>query len=561
MQDRGPDGIGMEHVRIQQLFEGIPITGGQLTVHMRGSLVTAVHAKTLGNIKQLQTSPTIDPATAVTSAKQIVKKYYDITNAEYSTPRLEIFNRGLLDGSTRPTQLAWFIEAKAEKFREFIWIHAQTGGLLLNFSQVTDAKNRQVHTANSGSLLPGTLLRVEGGPPSGDNDADLAYDYSEDTYDYFSSEHGRDSYDDNGAALVSTVHFCLSLQLCPYANAFWDGTQMVYGSGYATADDVVAHELTHAVTENSANLFYYMQSGALSESYSDIFGETVDLTNVGGNDTPAVRWLMGEDLPNGAIRNMMTPTQSPYDDPGKLSDTDFWCHTNVFDQFSDNGGVHRNSGVPNHAYALMVDGGSYNGFTITGIGLSKAGKVQYRALTQYLTSASNFIDNYNALNQSCSDLIGTNGITAGDCSEVQKALDAVEMADPWPCQPQAAMVPAFCPVNQTPNDLFADDLEIPASGNWIINPIVSPPPVSGPLCGDPDVQADELGPLVGAPGGTVSTGALILDVTNSLSTWANTPTDNRGWIFRPTGANLVKARSSEYTTISLRPLLSVTYVP
>ena len=79
--------------------------------------------------------------------------------------------------------------------------------------------------------------------------------------------------------------------------------------------------------------------------------------------------------------------------------------------------------------------------------------------------------------------------------------------------------------------------------------------------GEPDVQADELGPLVGAPGGTVPTGALILDVTTSLSTWANNPTANRGWIFRPTGTNPVRGRSSEYSTISQRPLLSVTYVP
>jgi len=166
MQDRGPDEIGMDHVRIQQLFKGIPITGGQLTVHMRGSLVTAVHAKTLGNITQLQTSPTIDPADAVTSAKQIVKKYYGVTNAVYSTPRLEIFNRGLLDGSTRPTQLAWFIEAKAEKFREFIWIHAQTGGHLLNFNQLPDAKNREIYDTNSGATQ-GTKCRFEGEPPFG----------------------------------------------------------------------------------------------------------------------------------------------------------------------------------------------------------------------------------------------------------------------------------------------------------------------------------------------------------------------------------------------------------
>ena len=87
---------------------------------------------------------------------------------------------------------------------------------------------------------------------------------------------------------------------CPYQNAFWNGTQMVYGEDFSLADDVDAHELTHAVTEKSASLAYYMQSGALNESFSDIFGETVDLTNGAGTDTAAVRWQLGEDLPGMA---------------------------------------------------------------------------------------------------------------------------------------------------------------------------------------------------------------------------------------------------------------------
>ena len=264
--------------------------------------------------------------------------------------------------------------------------------------------------------------------------------------------------------LVSSVHFCdPPVSPCPYANAFWTGPpelQMVYGEDFSHADDVVAHELTHAVTENEANLFYYMQSGALNESYSDIFGETVDLTNSRGDDSAGVRWLLGEDLPGfPPVRNMMDPTA--LGDPGKMSDPQFVCG----DPGGDAGGVHSNSGVPNHAFALMVDGGTYNGVTVTAIGLTKAGKIQYRALTNYLLSGSDFLDNNNLLRQSCTDLIGTSGITAADCTEVGDALTAVQMPNPWPCAPAQAAIPALCPAGQTVNTVFFDNFEA-GFGNW-----------------------------------------------------------------------------------------------
>ena len=126
-------------------------------------------------------------------------------------------------------------------------------------------------------------MRTEGGPATGDADADNAYTYLGDTYDYFWTQHGRDSWNGGGAALIATVHYCPNAASCPYQNAFWNGSQMVFGDGFSAADDVVAHELTHAVTETSANLFYYMQSGALNESFSDIFGEAVDLSNGRGH--------------------------------------------------------------------------------------------------------------------------------------------------------------------------------------------------------------------------------------------------------------------------------------
>src|SRR6185503_19191374 len=114
----------------------------------------------------------------------------------------------------------------------------------------------------------------------------------------------------------------------------------------------------------SANLFYYMQSGALNESFSDIFGETVDLTDGRGDDSAGVRWLLGEDLPIGAIRDMKDPTNSGQPDrtgsPLYVTDP----------SLGDVGGVHSNSGVNNKAAYLMVDGGAFNGYTIQSLGIT-----------------------------------------------------------------------------------------------------------------------------------------------------------------------------------------------
>ena len=372
----------------------------------------------------------------------------------------------MFDGARRPTRLAWFVEATGPGLREYIWIDARHGGVALHFSQLDKARNRAIYTANSTWSLPGSLVGVEEVAPAGDADATAAYDFAGDTYDYFLTEHGRDSYDGLGAPLVSTVHYCPGATSCPYQNAFWDGVQMVYGEGFSKADDVDAHELTHAVTEHTANLYYYMQSGALNESFSDMFGEAVDLWNTDrgdptrrGNDTAAVRWLMGEDVPGlGAIRNMMNPNQ--FGDPGKTSDTQYYCDS----VYGDNGGVHTNSGVPNHAFALSVDGGTYNGITVSGIGLRKAAQIQYRVLTQYLTSAADFLDYYDAVGQACGDLVGgAAGITASDCQQVRRALDAVQIAAPALCN--QAVVPDLCPAGKVASNLFFDDFES-GLGNW-----------------------------------------------------------------------------------------------
>jgi hypothetical protein len=218
--------------------------------------------------------------------------------AEYLPPRLEIFNRGLLEDRQSPSRLSWFIESTALALREFIWIDAETGALLLNFSQLTDAKSRSVYTSSEGPTLPGTLLRTEGGPPTGDPDTDLAYDYAGVTYDYYLANHGRDSFNGAGAPIVSSVHYCPTG--CPYQNAAWTGTQMIYGPGFASGDDVVAHELTHAVTQHPRASTTTCSRARLNESFSDIFGETVDLDRWPRQRLGSRPMEDGEDIPIGA---------------------------------------------------------------------------------------------------------------------------------------------------------------------------------------------------------------------------------------------------------------------
>src|SRR4029078_5685806 len=120
--------------------------------------------------------------------------------------------------------------------------------------------------------------------------------------------------------LKSTVRFCTGdpTDSCPWDNAAWSDElkQMVYGQGYAHADDVVGHEATHGVTASTSKLISYYQSGAIDESMSDIFGELVDQTNGHGNDAPGMKWLMGEDIPGGAIRDMADPTT--FGDPDRM---------------------------------------------------------------------------------------------------------------------------------------------------------------------------------------------------------------------------------------------------
>ena len=445
---------GRSFVRFQQVYGDVPVVGGELIVQVNSEDdITSANGEILPDIS-LDTSPTVDASSAKRNALNAVAKEYELDPSAFkvSEPELWIYNPIILGMNFNLTSLVWRMEVEPVEFLpicELVLVDANLGVVALHFNQINTTKNRLTYDAQGGSTLPGVLRRSEGDLPYGDTDVDCAHDYAGDAYDFYWDEHGRDSIDDAGMTIVSTVHY-YDASWCP--NAAWTGSQMIYCDGFPQADDVVGHEMTHGVTSYESNLFYYMQSGAINEAFSDIWGEFVDLTN--GADDPGDRWLIGEDEPNfGVLRDMSDPPA--YNDPDRMTSTYYKCGAD------DNGGVHSNSGVANKAAYLMVDGGSFNGYTVAGFAgdIAQAADLWYEVQTNMFTSASDYSDLYDCLQQAAINL----GFSTPDRQTVEDAVDATEM-DQQPTFCSAPEAP-ICDAG-SPNNLWFDNLENTASGNW-----------------------------------------------------------------------------------------------
>ncbi len=627
-------------VSYTQQYRGVEVFGSMIRANLdRSGDLTSVNGYAAPDL-DLSVDPRISAATAGKRAVSTVESdpAQNVDGDHASTSGLKavhtelvVYRMGALKGETGKAILAYVVEVtNGDTIRDTVFVDAATNKVVNRYSMMAHDLERELYETSptttpvwvEGDAFPGTL----------NEDQQNLVNSAGEAYWMFMNTFGRDSYDGAGATM-KTVNNDPRIN-CPNAN--WNGVTTNYCDG-VTSDDVVSHEWGHAYTEYTSGLIYQYQPGALNESYSDVWGETLDLINsredegegdvtttradgdcdptapaklqvtinspaavagpctaaaagfgppynasgvttdvvvatdsadptgpsttdgctaytnaaavagsyayvdrgsctfqvkvdnattagatglvVGHNAsglpismsgtstipglmvtqadggrfkqagttnitiaaedttgrTQTTRWLVGEKSVafGGAIRDMWNPTC--YGDPGKVTDAEYNCDPNL----SDSGGVHSNSGVPNHAYALLVDGGSFNGQTVAGIGIDKAANIWWRAQTAYLTPSSDFTAAADAFEASCADLVGqpinrltteaqatpqpADEITATDCNSVAGAMTAVEMrTEPTQCNFQPMFdkdAPAPCGPGFEKNVIWQEDFE------------------------------------------------------------------------------------------------------
>lgn len=405
------DPQGWSHVKLQQVYKSVPVENKTMLVHINSNKeIRIVTGYYLPNIN-IDTTATVRSTDAISAARRDL-------NPKKELARPPVAERVIYTFSGK-THLAWKTRLiSVDPFAEFIYyVDAHTGQVIDKYDDFRHALDRKTYDADSTTNLPGTLRRSEGQGNTGDIAVDSAHNNAGTVYNYYLVQHGRDSYDNAGATIVSTVHYGVK-----YNNAGWSPglLQMIYGDGdgiqfasFPISLDVVAHELSHAVTMYESDLVYRGQSGALNESLSDIYGVLVD-----PND-----WMLGEDVytpstPGDALRYLDNPPLG--NQPDHMS--------NYLYTTSDNGGVHTNSGIPNKAAYLMAAGGTHHGITVAAMGRQNMGKVFYRAQTVYLHSTDDFMKARLATIDAVQDLFPGD---AAKLNTVKSAWEAVGVGPFW----------------------------------------------------------------------------------------------------------------------------------
>ena len=666
-------------VTYTQVYKGVPVFGSMVRAHVDASGdLTAVNGFAAPDLA-MSVAPRLTAQQAGTRAVAAVKAdppthegaAASTKGVKATSTDLVIYRTGSTRDAAGENTLVYLVEVgNGANIRDMVFVDANTDKVVNRYSTVHDALEREIYE----QTYPDGKVFDEGDgddPNTLNTDQHNIYDGSGEAYWFFRNGFGRDSYDAAGATM-KIVNNDPRIS-CPNAN--WNGTTTNYCNG-VTSDDVVAHEWGHAYTEYTHGLIYQWQSGALNESYSDIWGETIDLINgrmdadegdiaakrpdgqcskytrgaismvvnspasavgpctaapasfgpvfdqagvttdvvvgqdaantegpsatdgctalsnstavagkfvyvdrgtctfqvkannaaaagaegivVGDNvagrapismsgaadiyglmvtledgsrikgagtvnatvrdsgtapEADSYRWLMGEDSTafGGAIRDMWSPTC--YGDPGKVSDAEYFCST------EDGGGVHSNSGVPNHAYALTVDGGTFNGTTVTGIGMTKAAAVYFRAMKEYQTPTTDFADHADALEAACTDLIGqplkelstatddtrvsTQSITAVDCNTFDQAAAAVELRrEPTQCNFKPLLdpnAPSLCGEGTTTRTTWSEDFEDGLAGWTASSQVVNPGATGSPWVADSDLPGGREGSAAYGP--------------------------------------------------------------
>jgi len=438
------DELGQTHFRLNQYFQGVELESGTGILHTFNQNILAFNGEIIPENK-LQGKVVMD----VSLARSVALDYIDATNYYWQDEAQNQILRdltGIADTSWFPQGKLVYcpldldyinIHRLTYKFNIYasdpligksIFVDAETGSIIATEDLIlhTDVKGtavtkysgtRSVDTDSTGTSNYRLREKVRGNGietlnmkkgtsyaaavdftdsnnywnnfnANLDEIATDAHWGAEKTYDFFDTILGRKSFDNNNAKILSYVHYSNN-----YANAFWNGSYMTYGDGNGTSwrpltsIDVCGHEISHAVTTYSANLVYSYESGALNESFSDIFGNAIERWA----RPSKFNWKMGEDFTTSGngIRDMANP--NPYNHPKYYKGNRWYTGT------ADNGGVHSNSGVQNYWFYLIADGISGTNekndkFKIDSLGLIDASKIAYRNLTVYLTKNSQYAD-------------------------------------------------------------------------------------------------------------------------------------------------------------------------
>lgn len=449
------DSDGIRRVSLQQSFKGVPLYGGELGLHSNRSGVIEFMMGKVYPTPKISTQPRIGEEEAIRLAytdlgsRSVIQKNGLVNKLLSMDPdRGELF----IYPGKESSRLVYHLTLRPNLLERWVYfVDAHTGEVMEKYNHtctldgVVQASSRDLNNVQQAfnayqigsqyvmidtrkkmfrpgdSQLPdspaGAILTIDARNARVDNeDMDLyhvvasnpgqwnatavsAHVNASRSYDYYEQKFQRLSLNGNGGNIISVINIT-DEDGKGFDNAFWNGVFMGYGNGgqafkpLAGALDVAGHEMTHGVIENTAKLEYRNQSGALNESFADIFGAMIDRDD----------WTLGEDVvnrsvfPSGALRSLQNPNQGGRNDPGyqPMYMSQYEVLRDTPEQ--DNGGVHINSGIPNHAFYLFATAANMN--------KDKAEKVYYHALTRYLGRTSRFLDLRLAVIQSAKDLYG-----------------------------------------------------------------------------------------------------------------------------------------------------------
>jgi Zn-dependent metalloprotease/PKD repeat protein len=491
---RMTDQLGWDHYTYNVFYKNVEVRHNVINVHMNGSRVISVNAelyKVLGSATpSIGADQSVEAALRFIDAERYKWQMPDeerLLKSENNDPNATYYPRPELmwyrSNAQASPQLVYGMDiyADAPLSRSFVYVDAHTNSVLATENRIHTADSNGIAvTAYSGNrsivadYFSSQFRLRETGRGNGIQTYDLnntsnygaAVDFidadnywnntanmdhyagdahwgAEMTYDYFWQIHNRNSIDGNGFTLKSYMHYNTN-----YNNAFWDGQRMTYGDGNGstftplTAIDITGHEIAHGLTSNTSNLVYANESGALNESFSDIFGVAVE--SFANNN--ALNWIMGEDAtPNGnGIRNMANPNA--------FNDPDTYLGTHYYTGSQDNGGVHTNSGVQNFWYYLLTVGGSGTNdinalYNVAALGSLKAARIAFRNNTVYLTPNSDYSDARFYAIQSAIDLYGA---CSPEVMSTTNAWHAVGVGQPFSYSVTSQFSTAFQDYCQAP---------------------------------------------------------------------------------------------------------------